>query len=181
MSHRLYHTEAIMLGSRAYGEANRLLYLLTPDLGLVLVAAQGVRQNYSKLRTQLVNYACLRITLVRGRNIWRLIGAEQPGEPVIALDLEQRRWWWRLCHLARRLIHGEAAHPELFERLVSWHQELALLADPLTLRQRALLRHLELLHLLGYVSYNDFVGSEGLADEEQLVQKINQALAHSQL
>lgn len=182
MSHRLIHTEAILLGSRHYGEANRLLYLLTSDLGLLLVAAQGVRQQSSKLRGQLQDYAHLQVTLVRGRSIWRLIVAEVVLAGSWPLMAAGERWWWRLCHLARRLIHGESAEPRLFKRFVAWRDGLSVPTDDTTLRRRGLLYHLELLQLLGYVPYDDFVASEREeVNEGQLIALINRALVHSQL
>ncbi len=180
MSHRLYHAEAILLGNRPYGEANCLLYLLTAELGLVLAAVQGVRQQASKLRSQLINYTHLRATLVRGRGIWRLIGAEVVVEPD-AGQMAKSEWWWRLCHLARRLIHGEERHPELFERFIVWRRDLMMVADPVTLRRRGLWHHLELLQLLGYVPKRDLADSELVNDEGQLIALINRALTHSQL
>ena len=180
MSHRLYHTEAILLGSRPYGEANRLLYLLTAELGLVLATVQGIRQQASKLRGQLTDYTSLRTTLVRGRGIWRLIGAEVvvSGPAPAALG---EQWWWRLCHLARRLIHGELAEPRLFGRFIAWRQELSIVAVDGMLRHRGLLCHLELLQLLGYLPQRDLTDSEWVADDGRLVVLINRALAHSQL
>ena len=181
MSHRLHHTEAILLGSRDYGEANRLLYLLTPDLGLVLTAVQGVRQPASKLRGHLSDYSHLRVSLVRGRGIWRLTSAEVVIDQVSALDSTQKSWWWRLCHLARRLIHGEESQPELFTRFIYWATDLNQTDDLSQLQHHGLRHHLELLHLLGYVPYQEFVQSAKVSDDGQLVGQINRALEYSQL
>lgn len=181
MSHRLYHTEAILLGSRPYGEANRLLYLLTPDLGLVLTAVQGVRQASSKLRGHLLDYCHLRISLVRGRGIWRLTGAEVITDQISIFNSNQQTWWWRLCHLARRLIHGEESHPELFTRFLNWATDLGQTTDLPELRHQGLRHHLELLHLLGYVPYQEFVKAAEVKDDGQLVGQINRALEYSQL
>ncbi len=181
MSHRLYHTEAILLGNRPYGEANRLLYLLTPDLGLVLTAVQGVRQQSSKLRGHLLDYNHLRVSLVRGRGIWRLTGAEVISDQISVFNLAQQTWWWRLCHLARRLIHGEESQPELFARFINWATDLSQTADLSQLRYHGLRHHLELLHLLGYVPYHEFLQSAQASDDSQLVGQINRALEYSQL
>ncbi|MEA1929869.1 MAG: DNA repair protein RecO [Patescibacteria group bacterium] len=181
MSHHLHHTQGILIHSRSYGEANRLLYLLTPDLGLVLVAAQGVRQSYSKLRGQLSNYSQLRLSLVRGRGVWRLTAAESlNGFQVSALPLEARRVWLRLCALLVRLVHGEEGHPELFACFINWAEQLpSLEADALA--RRSLLWHLELLYLLGYIPKEQLDYARLNEDEPRLVALINQALEGSHL
>ena len=80
MVYHLYQTKAFVLDEQSFGEANRVYSFLTPDLGLVVATAQGVRLLKSKLRFQLNKYAHVRVVLVRGKEMWRLIGVEKTGE-----------------------------------------------------------------------------------------------------
>ena len=79
MAYRHYQTEGLVINSRPYGEADRFYQILTPDFGLISVLAQGVRLEKSKLRYQILNYSLVNIELVRGREYWRLVGAEKIG------------------------------------------------------------------------------------------------------
>jgi DNA repair protein RecO (recombination protein O) len=176
MSHKIYTTEAVILGSRDFGEANRWYFLLTPDFGLVVARAQGVREQRSKLRGHLSCLNHAQISLVRGREYWRLINAEDTraleeprAAPVRAAAL-------RVVGLLKRLLPEAQADPGLFSRLKLGLAELA--AGP---QDRPSLAHREavlvwrLLHLLGYVAGAVPATTEGL------VREINLALSRSQL
>lgn len=121
MPHRIYHSEAIIVGSIPTGEANRFLRLLTPDLGLLWCMAQGVREQKSKLRYGLQTFSHARVDLVRGRELWRLTSAEpiqsfsriaRIPAAVAAYDSSAR--------ILSRLIAGQSPHhPEVFEETLA--------------------------------------------------------------
>jgi DNA repair protein RecO (recombination protein O) len=64
---RLFATDAIVLSRFDYGEADRVLSLLTPGHGKVKVIAKGIRRPTSRLGGSLEPLAELRVALVRGR------------------------------------------------------------------------------------------------------------------
>ena len=64
---RLYATDAIVLSRFDYGEADRVVTLITPRLGKIKVIAKGVRRPTSRLGGSLEPFAELRASLVRGR------------------------------------------------------------------------------------------------------------------
>lgn len=115
MSYRLYHTEGFVLGGLNFGEAHRLVYLLTRDLGLVAGVARGVRRPSAKLAGHLTNLCHLYVSLVRGRESWRITTAEKtPLLANIFSSPEKLAVWARLARLLRRLVRGEAPEPNLF-------------------------------------------------------------------
>ena len=69
-----YQTEALVLGSRERGEADRVFALYTRDFGLVWARASGVRRENSKMRYALQSYCYIQTGLVRGKRGWRLAG-----------------------------------------------------------------------------------------------------------
>lgn len=70
-------TKAIVLRRTNYGEADRILQLLTPDHGKISVMAKGVRREKSKLAGAVELFAVSDISLVSGRSeIWTLTGAK---------------------------------------------------------------------------------------------------------
>lgn len=60
-------TEAIILSRTDYGEADRILTLLTPDHGKLRLMAKGVRRVKSKLAGGIELFSVSTITFVRGR------------------------------------------------------------------------------------------------------------------
>ncbi len=64
---RLYVTDAIVLSRFDFGEADRILTLLTPELGKIKAIAKGIRRPTSRIGGALEPLAELRVQLARGR------------------------------------------------------------------------------------------------------------------
>ncbi len=107
----IYTTPGFVISSRTYGEAGRLLHIFTRDLGLILVGAQGVRLEKSKLRYFSQEFSFGEYSVVRGKELWRLTDAKglEPYQPSMS-DLDVK-----ISVLLKRLLQGEDSHPELFE------------------------------------------------------------------
>ncbi len=113
MSHHRYETKGFILGRRPYGESALILSVLSRDFGVVPVLAQGARDEYSKHRMSLMVAKPLEISLVRGREWWRLVGirCEDPTGMIPA----KQKLLERLATIIRHYVHGELSQPELFE------------------------------------------------------------------
>lgn len=195
MSRHLYHTNAIILGSTPVKEADRFFQLLTKDLGLINASAQGVRHMKSKLRYSLQEYQPAQVTLVRGKEVWRITNAVAlswnfPKE----CQKEAQRAFARIAALVRRMLHGEESIPEVYEEahkfgafLESGNYEY----DDIGLAEY--LAGLRILAYLGYVaptsSFSELVASEEYAPllpkvkehKRAVVETINVALKASHL
>lgn len=115
MSYHIYTTEALVLNSYPRGDGSRSIVLFTEKLGLVHVHGQGLRELRSKLRhaTDLLSF--FQASLVRGRERWRLSGAN----PTFSLSetrrlLSKRKIASELTALLSRFIHGEEPNEKLF-------------------------------------------------------------------
>ena len=64
---RRYTTDAIVLSRFDYGEADRILTLLTPGGGKVKAIAKGIRRQKSRIGGSLEPFAELRLLLAQGR------------------------------------------------------------------------------------------------------------------
>ncbi len=195
MSRKIYHTEGLILTSRPWGEANRLLLIFTEDFGVISVLAQGVRESRSKMRHHLYNWTPLKLSLVRGRETWRLTGVEVSGlKPVSSV----RAILLRLGRLLRRLLPETAPSREAYTLVKNGAQflnQIAVQTDAKTKLEAAeLLLVLRLLSQLGYLPKLSLLpplvwtgdwAEEGLDDllikRKEVVDLINQALAMSQL
>src|SRR3989344_1359216 len=113
--HHTYTTEGIVIASSPQDEASKFLYILTPDLGLVGVKAQGVRELKSKLRFHLQDFTHLELSLVRGKSGWRVTNAASL-RPSIVNDTVAPTLK-RVCSLIKLLCAGEDANETLFRAL----------------------------------------------------------------
>jgi DNA repair protein RecO (recombination protein O) len=151
MAHHIYHTEAVILGSRPFGEGDRILYCYTRDLGLVIAHARSIRESRSRLRYALQVFAHASVDLIRGRHGWKLISATPISSFHELWKHEGRR---RIAanhvELTRRLIQGEERHESLFDDIVSGLSFLSTLYDPESLKDAELLLVMRLLGSLGY-------------------------------
>jgi DNA repair protein RecO (recombination protein O) len=64
---RRYTTDAIVLSRFDYGEADRILTLVTPGLGKLKAIAKGIRRQKSRIGGSLEPFAELRLALAHGR------------------------------------------------------------------------------------------------------------------
>lgn len=158
MSYHIYTTKGIVLSARPLREADRVYSILTRDFGLIRASATGVRKEASKLRGSLEPFILANISLVRGKEFWRITSAE-PLRPIPATA-----GIGRPLALLERLVQGEAAHPELFE-IVEKH---------LFSEETTLVAHL--LHHLGYLKQEDLN-----LEKKSLIKAVNEGLRQSHL
>jgi recombinational DNA repair protein (RecF pathway) len=126
--HEKYTTRGCIIHASAYREADKIISIYTEDFGLVSVVAAGVRRSPSKLRYHIQDFSVRRFSLVRGRDIWRLVGAEEIAG-IINLDpaasLEALSVYARVLSLIRRLVRGEEKNEQVFLTLFSLHNLLS--------------------------------------------------------
>jgi len=129
MRHK-YDTEAIVLSRSPLGEANALVTLITPHLGVVRARAQGLRKPGAKLSAALVTFSHSNVVLVRGKEGWRITGAiqkinwfEQLSRP------EARARASRVNGLLLRLIAGEAHDREMFSIIQAFFEAVGQLSE----------------------------------------------------
>src|SRR5580658_6217509 len=88
MAGRIVKTEAVVLRSMRYGEADRILHLYTPHRGRVGAIAKGVRRARSRFGGRLEPFFRLRLVLHEGRGeILTVTGAHTlEGHPRLRED-----------------------------------------------------------------------------------------------
>jgi DNA repair protein RecO (recombination protein O) len=127
-------TEAIVLRSIRYGEADRILHLYTPDHGRLSAIAKGVRRARSRFGARLEPFFHIRAVLHEGRSeLMTVTGADTIAthaplrDHAATLDAAARA-----CDAVTRLFETSDPHPEVFRLLAN---ELALLSgDPVHAR-----------------------------------------------
>jgi DNA repair protein RecO (recombination protein O) len=121
-------TEAIVLRSVRYGEADRILHLYTPRHGRLGAIAKGVRRSRSRFGARLEPFFHIRVILHEGRgDLYTVTGvdtvAARPGLRDHAVTLDAAA---RACDAVGRLFETSEPHPEVFRLLAN---ELALLGS----------------------------------------------------
>jgi len=114
MRHK-YETQGIVLARTPLGEANALVTLITPSLGLVRARAQGLRKPSAKLASSLTTLAESDLVLVRGKDGWRVAGAVLAENWFVRLQRhDPRARAARVSGLLLRLVAGEAHDSALY-------------------------------------------------------------------
>jgi|SRR5579884_1001661 len=116
-----FKTEAIVLRSIRYGEADRILHLYTPELGRLSAIAKGARRARSRFGARLEPFFQIAAILHEGRGeLFTVTGAETIDahaglrESAAALDAAARA-----CDAVSRLFETGEAHPEVFALLAN--------------------------------------------------------------
>jgi DNA repair protein RecO (recombination protein O) len=123
-------TEALVLRSIRYGEADRILHMYTPRHGRVAAIAKGARRARSRFGARLEPFFHIRVVLHDGRGELYTVTAvdtvaAHPGLRDHAATLDAAA---RACDAVARLFETSAPHMEVFRLLAN---ELALLnSDP---------------------------------------------------
>lgn len=120
--HNIYTTKAIIIKSIPIGEANKLYFLLTKDLGFIKATAQGIRLAKSKLKSSLQDFYCVNISLVKGKEIWRITSVENTRQIKLIGNIDKISIIKNIFSLLLRLIHGEEKNEKLFECLEEFYQ-----------------------------------------------------------
>jgi len=198
LSYLLYHTDAFILGGTPFGEGSKLLTLLTREFGLIVASVSSVRAERSKLRYGLQDFSYSKITLVRGKEFWRITSVTDTESlfEVFRHSPEKIQLFARVFSLLRRLLAGEEKHEELFSAVTETFAFLRTNGPPtVSIGEVEVVLVLRLLHLLGYLApqkeFSVFLsdplhwGSELFPHAAKLralaVSRINHSLRASQL
>jgi len=119
-------TEAVVLRSMRYAEADRILHLYTPHRGRVSAIAKGVRRTRSRFGGRLEPYFRLHMVLYEGRSELLTVTSAHTvsGHPRLREDAAALDSAARACDAVGRLFETAEPHPGVYALLCN---ELALL------------------------------------------------------
>ncbi len=145
---RIYRVEGMVLARRDWGEADRLITLLTRDRGKVRVLAPGARKPSSRKSGHLELFTRGRFVMARGRTFDKITQAETLDYfPALREDLERVSSAYLLTELVDRFLEEHDENQPLFGLL---HDTLGWLAQG---EEPGLLLCFFELKMLGYVGY----------------------------
>lgn len=149
--HHIYTTKAIIIKSFPIGEANKYYFCLTEDLGFIQASAQGVRLDKSKLKGHLQEFCLVKLSLVKGKNVWRIVGVETIENGNFIKDVDKLIAIKNIFYLLLRLLHGEEKNISLFETIESFY--LFLLKNELSKSNIQNLETIIVLRVLYHLGY----------------------------
>lgn len=183
MRHK-YVTTALVLARTPLKESAALVTLLTEEFGLVRARAEGLRKPGAKLAHALQTLDRCEVTLVRGKEGWRLSGAILEDSWFKRLKRSERLRAGRVAGLLLRLVHGEANDPSLFVVFTEFLETLPDLSEEAQ-DTAEIMTALRVLYVLGLdVGVLAQVGIyEPLLPEKrrELVMRVNRGIAASGL
>lgn len=153
MSYSTYITDALVCGVKNSNTSDRSFLLFTKDAGMLFASARSVREERSKQRYALQEFAQVRVSLIKGKSGWR-IGSVEALQNFYqrATDKEVRGSIVSVFRDLRRFIHGEEVSTSLHDLVT---ESLEFVLQPMSTERRKMIEKVikvRLLHELGYVS-----------------------------
>ncbi len=146
--YELHTTRAYILRAYPHGESNRVYTLFTREKGLLYAHGQGVREVKSRNRYALKTGTVSNITLVKGREWWRITGAAEIVDD--ELPKERGVYMRKVLSLVPALVPIEDPLPYVFDVLEECKKALSLYSSERA-RFIELITVARLLDVLGYL------------------------------
>ena len=107
---------AIVLRTYKFGEADRVVVLLSEENGKLRAVAKGVRKSGSRFGARLESSSCIRVRLHCGRgDLYTISGVEPELQfPAIRKDWNRLLKSSRMLEIADRVTDDEIPHPGLY-------------------------------------------------------------------
>ncbi len=111
--------QGVVLSRTEYGEADRIITFLTPDMGKVRVMAKGVRKQKSKLAGGVELFSISDITYIQGRgDLHTLVSSRLVTHyGNIVTDLDRTMFGYEMLKILTRVLEDEGG-PEFYELLI---------------------------------------------------------------
>lgn len=127
---RIYRTDAVVLKGYDYGEADRILTLITPNEGKLRVIAKGVRRTKSRKAGHLDLFTRSNLLIARGRQLDVVTQAEalETFRPMRE-DVARSSCCHYVAELIERFCPEQSANYPLYVLTVSAFRRLSLAGD----------------------------------------------------
>lgn len=113
----IYQTQGIVIGRHDFGEADRIIVLLTPDRGVIRAVSKGVRRIKSRQAGHLEMFCHSELTLAEGKSLDTITGARLIHHPETSDDYDRMRLAYLFSEMVNRLSIHDEPHEGLFDLL----------------------------------------------------------------
>lgn len=150
-----YKTEAILLRRHNLGEADRILTLLSPELGKVRVVAKGVRKGRSKLAGHLEPFVVTQLHIAKGRNLDIVTSAQGTRYYKLAsAELDRLGLAHLLLEICDKVLTEQQPQPDAYRLVCEALDALERGVAP------SLVRHYFFVRLLDYLGHRPEITDE---------------------
>jgi len=165
----VFSTEGIIVGRSNFGEADRLLTIITPFKGKIKVVAKGVRRINSRRGGNVELLNKVKLQIFQGKGMALLTEAESLKTfPKIKSDLILSTYASHVVEVAQRLLPEEQLNPQAYNLLAT---VLTLLeTNPRQIFIRAF--EVKFLSVLGFWSLDQIGGIEERGDIRELLEAL---------
>ena len=142
---RSYRSQAIILGHKDYGEADRILKVFTFEKGKITAIAKGVRRIRSRKAGHLEPFTRVTLLLAKGRNMDIVTQAETVDNyPGLRMDLQRVGYASYVIEVLDRFTYEEGQNIGIFRLLANTLKRLESHPTPTTVVHYYELRLLDL-------------------------------------
>ncbi len=164
MSYQTYTTKAIVCGSFDNNTADKSFLLFTRRGGMLYATARSVREERSKQRYALQVFSRINISLVRGKQGWRIGSVESVGNLFSeASSRAVRGSVVSVMKLVRQYIHGEETNHTLYDEVSNGLDFLISLPSDTSVNIWEVFIKARILYQLGYIAPTEEIGKLFLA------------------
>lgn len=171
MKQRTYSSEGIILSRKNYGEADRILVILTKNYGKVILLAKGIRKLESKKRGHLEIFSQIKFSAVAGKGFDLMTEAGTVNTfSKIRLNLNRVTLAYYFCEVINKITKEDEKQSSVFSLLSLIFSQLETAKNLKTLRKEFILN---LLVEMGYWPRDKNMINHDIELEEVLERKIN--------
>lgn len=171
MKQRSYSSEGIVLSRKNFGEADRILTVLSKDFGKISLIAKGIRRIKSKKRGHLEIFSKIKFSSVKGHGMDIMIEATTVNDfSGVRINLNKISLAYYFCEVVSKITHEDGHSTTVYGLLSSALEELETVSELKKLRLKFIY---ELLTDMGYWPTGEKIIDADIVLDDVLERKIN--------
>ncbi len=171
MKQHSYSSEGIVLSRKNYGEADRILIVISKDYGKISLLAKGIRKIKSKKRGHLEIFSKVKFSAIGGKGMDIMIEAQTLNDYAgVRVNLNKISLAYYFCEVISKITHEDGQRSLVFDLLSLALEELE---QEIELKKLRLKFIYELLTDMGYWPEGKKIIDADIVLDDVIERKIN--------
>lgn len=171
MHSRTYSSEGIVLSRKNYGEADRILVVLSKDFGKISLLAKGIRKIKSKKRGHLEIFSRTKFSATKGHGFDIMTEAETINDfSGVRINLNKISLAYYFCEVVNKITHEDGHSSAVYDLLSAALEQLEQETELKKLRLKFIY---DLLTNMGYWPEGEKIIDADIVLDDVLERKIN--------